>query len=59
MTMGPPAEILYAVEPVGVATIIPSAAYRLRNWPLIYIEKYAIFSPLFRDRMMSLNAASR
>src|SRR3712207_4162019 len=27
-TIGPPAEKLYAVEPVGVATITASAAYR-------------------------------
>ena len=33
--MGPWAEKLYAVEPVGVATMTPSAAYVVKNFPLI------------------------
>ena len=31
-TMGPPAERLYAVDPVAVATISPSARNRATNW---------------------------
>ncbi len=31
---GPPAERLYAVEPVGVETMRPSARNELTNWPL-------------------------
>ena len=34
-TIGPRAENEYAVEPVGVATITPSAAYDVKNAPLI------------------------
>ena len=34
-TIGPRAENEYAVEPVGVATITPSAAYVVKNVPLI------------------------
>ena len=34
-TIGPRAENEYAVEPVGVATITPSAAYVVKKEPLI------------------------
>ena len=34
-TIGPPAENEYAVLPVGVATIRPSAAYDVNGVPLI------------------------
>jgi len=36
-TMGPPAERLYPVDPVGVDTIIPSAPYRFKDSPFTEI----------------------
>src|SRR5581483_9182127 len=40
-TIGPRAENEYAVEPVGVATITPSAAYVVKNVPLIATSRRA------------------
>ncbi len=42
--MGPPAAMEYAVEPVGVATMTPSARYRPRYW-----SEKKIFSLIMRD----------
>ena len=33
-TIGPPADILYPVDPVGVEIITPSPSYSFRNCPL-------------------------
>lgn len=38
---GPPAAREYAVEPVGVAIISPSARYSVRNWSSIWVRMRA------------------
>lgn len=45
--MGPPADRLYAVDPVAVETITPSAEYVLRYSPLTYISKSIILKAPF------------
>jgi hypothetical protein len=40
--IGPPAEKLYAVEPVGVATMTASAAYRTNGKPCTAISTAAM-----------------
>src|ERR1019366_3605189 len=42
ITIGPPADRLYAVDPVGVDRITPSARNTATGWPSIETEKSAM-----------------
>ena len=56
-TIGPPADRLYAVEPVGVATTMPSAEYSLNSCPLTASSNRNASIPI-RFRTISFNAIS-
>ncbi len=55
-TIGPPAEKLYAVEPVGVATTMASAAYRTNRCPSTRTSTAATGWPGWRTSATSLKA---
>ena len=55
-TIGPPAEKLYAVDPVGVATTIASAAYRTNRCSSTRTSTAATGWPGCRTSATSLNA---
>jgi hypothetical protein len=55
-TIGPPAEKLYAVEPVGVATTTASAAYRTKGCSSTQTSTAATGWPGYRTSATSLNA---
>ena len=55
-TIGPPAERLYAVEPVGVAAMMPSAIYSLKNTSFKYTWKCSICSTSCLVRTISFKA---
>ena len=50
-TMGPPADRQYAVEPVGVETMSPSARYAVANWPAT--ETSRLMMRLIADLVMT------
>ena len=58
-TIGPRAENEYAVEPVGVATITPSAAYVVKKVPLISTSRRASRPVCTFSSTASLNANQR
>ena len=58
-TIGPPADILYPVEPVGVATMIPSALSSHNSLPLTNTEKLIICRLPHLEIVISFNASDK
>src|SRR5690554_6380241 len=56
--MGPPAAAAYAVEPVGVATMTPSALYEPNVIPLKVIDKSTIRAIPLPEITASLSASA-